>query len=70
LRRTGFHDIGEFAAAMALAILANAAVFGALTTAHNRYGARIIWIAMLVALIALARIVLNRSRDEAPGLPV
>jgi hypothetical protein len=69
LRRTGLHDIGEFAAAMALAILANAVVFGTLATAHNRYGARIVWIAGLVALIALVRLVLNRSRGEAPGLP-
>jgi hypothetical protein len=68
LRRTGHRDIGEFAAAMALAILANAAVFGALATAHNRYGARIVWIAGLVAMVALARIVLNRSRGQAPGL--
>jgi hypothetical protein len=68
-RRTGLHDIGEFAAAAALAILANAAVFGILATAHNRYGARVAWIAVLVALIALARITLDRSRDQAPGLP-
>ncbi len=40
--RPRFRDIGEFAAAMALALLANAAVFGALATAHNRYGARMV----------------------------
>ena len=69
-RRAGLHDIGEFAAAMAFAILGNAAVFGALATAHNRYGARMAWIAVLVVLIALARIMLNRPRSETPGLPV
>jgi hypothetical protein len=68
-RRTGLTDIGEFAAAMAFAILGNAAVFGALATAHDRYGARMAWIAVLVVLIALARIMLNRPRTETPGLP-
>ena len=67
-RRPGARDIGEFAAAMALAILANAAVFGALATAHNRYGARMVWLAALAGLIALARIAVNRS-NKAPGLP-
>jgi len=69
-RRSGPTDIGEFAAAMAFAILGNAAVFGVLATAHNRYGARMAWIAVLVVLIALARIMLNRPRSETPGLPV
>jgi hypothetical protein len=68
-RRTGLHDIGEFAAAMAFAILGNAAVFGVFATAHNRYGARIVWLAALVVLIALARTLLNRPRTETPGLP-
>ena len=45
LRRKGFGDIGELAAAAALALFANAAVFGTLATAHNRYGARMIWLA-------------------------
>jgi hypothetical protein len=68
LRRQRFADIGELAAAVAVAVLANAAVFGTLATAHNRYGARLIWLAPLVALIALARIIADR-RAETPGLP-
>jgi glycerol uptake facilitator-like aquaporin len=54
LRRSRFTDIGEFAATMALAILGNAAVFGTLATAHNRYGARIVWLAAFAAAIAVA----------------
>ena len=54
-RRPDFADVGELAAAATLAILANAAVFGTLATAHHRYGARIAWIAALVCMIALAR---------------
>ena len=52
LRRKGFADIGELAAATALALLANAAVFGTLTTAHNRYGARMVWLAVFVVMLA------------------
>jgi hypothetical protein len=49
-------DLGELAAAAALAVLANAFVCGALSNPHDRYGARIVWIALFVALIALIRI--------------
>lgn len=70
LRRRGFADIGELAAATALALLANAAVFGTLTTAHNRYGARMIWIAPFAVMLALARLIQRRRlRNETPGLP-
>jgi hypothetical protein len=69
LRRNDFADIGELAATAALAILGNAAVFGIFATAHNRYGARIIWLTMLVALLALARLRERRPIYEAPGLP-
>ena len=53
LRRAHFRDVGELAAFTALAILGNAAVFGLLATAHNRYGARIVWLAAFAAGIAL-----------------
>jgi len=70
LRRRGFHDIGELAAAVVLAILVNAAVFGTFATAHNRYGARLIWLPAFVVLIALARLVTSpRALGETTGLP-
>ncbi len=69
LRRPGLHDIGEFATAITFTILGNAAVFGLFATAHSRYGARMVWLAVLVVLITLARMLLDRSRGEAPGLP-
>ena len=70
LRRDGFTDIGELAAAAALALLGNATVFGIFATAHNRYGARMIWIAGFVGLLALARIVQRRRvLHEIPALP-
>ncbi len=70
LRRQDFADIGELAATCALALIANAAVFGALATAHNRYGARMIWLAAFVVLLALARTTgRRRAPTETPGLP-
>ncbi len=48
-------DIGELAAAVSVAILANAFVCGALSNPHDRYGARVVWLAVLVCLLALAR---------------
>ncbi len=70
LRREGFTDIGELAAAAAIALLGNVAVFGIFATAHNRYGARMIWIAGFVGLLALARVVQRRRvLHEIPVLP-
>jgi len=68
-RRPGDRDIAEFAATATLAILGNALVFGALATAHNRYGARMVWIAALVGLVTAARIVTTRRGAKLPGLP-
>ncbi len=70
LRQPKSVDLGELAAAAALAILANAFVFGTLATAHNRYGARIAWIAILVVLIAIVRIRDRHAQGKTPGLPV
>jgi hypothetical protein len=61
LRRTQLTDIGELAAAMTLAILVNAGVFGALATAHSRYGARIAWLAVFAVALALARVYKRRA---------
>ena len=40
---------------MTVAILANAFVCGALSGPHDRYGARIAWIATFIAAIAILR---------------
>ena len=52
-------SVGELAAVVALAILANAAVCGALSNPHDRYGARMVWLATLVVLLALTRACAN-----------
>lgn len=56
LRRERFADLGAPAAAVALAILANAFVCGALSNPHDRYGARMVWLAVLIVLLVLWRI--------------
>ena len=55
MRRPHRREIGELALANGIAILANAFVFGALSNPHDRYGARIVWLAVFVCLLALAR---------------
>jgi hypothetical protein len=54
-RRPGFADIGRLAATLSLAILGNAVVCGALSNAHDRYGARLAWVPLLVAALAVLR---------------
>lgn len=62
LRRHGLADVGELAAACMLALLANAFVCGALSNPHDRYGARIVWLAAVTAGIALLRLYEQRQR--------
>ncbi len=50
-RRRQYAGIADLAAVVALAILANAAVCGALSNPNDRYGARMVWLATLVLLL-------------------
>jgi hypothetical protein len=54
-RQPRFADLRPLAATVALAILANAAVCGVLANPHDRYGARLVWLATFVVVLALAR---------------
>jgi len=49
-------DAGELAAMCTLALLANAFICGALSNPHDRYGARLIWIAALACIITFLRL--------------
>ena len=51
-RKTLPATIGELAAGVALALLANAFVCGALSNPHDRYGARMVWLAVFVVVLA------------------
>jgi hypothetical protein len=61
-----FDDLAAFAATVAVAVLANAFACGALSGPHDRYGARIVWIAVLLAAVAVpwARRVVSGRRIE------
>jgi hypothetical protein len=52
LARARYADLARLAVTVALALLANAAVLGILSGPHDRYGARMVWLATLVVLLA------------------
>jgi hypothetical protein len=58
-------DLAQLAATATLAILANAFLCGALSGPHDRYGARIAWLATFAVAIAAARAVAEAVRARA-----
>jgi len=56
--------IGRLAGLVTLAILANAAILGPLSNPHDRYGARIAWLAVLVVALWLAERSGDRTRAD------
>ncbi len=50
-------EFGELAAVCALALLANAFICGAMSNPHDRYGARLIWIAIFAVAVALVPLI-------------
>jgi hypothetical protein len=60
-RRGDFADLRLLAATVAVAILVNAAVCGALSNPHNRYGARLAWIATFAVGLVPARVLATRT---------
>ncbi len=61
LRRRSYGDLGLLAATVSLAILGNAVICGALSNAHDRYGARLAWVPLFVSIL----IALRRQEVEA-----
>jgi hypothetical protein len=59
-------DLALLTATVAFALLGNALVCGIISGPHDRYGARMAWLATLVALIALAR---HFAGDDDPREP-
>jgi hypothetical protein len=62
LRNRRLDDLTLLAATVVLALLGNAFICGVISGPHDRYGARMVWVATFVALMALAR---RWSNDEA-----
>lgn len=70
-RRGNFGDLGLLATTVALAILVNAAVCGALSDPHDRYGARIVWIATFaVALVPMRLMAARPLKAQLEVAPV
>jgi hypothetical protein len=70
-RRRAYVDLGLLAGTMSLAILGNAVVCGALSNAHDRYGARLAWVPLLVSvLFALRRQELAAATPAAEPIAV
>jgi hypothetical protein len=67
LRREAFADLGALATTAALALIANALVCGVLSNPHDRYGARLVWIAPLVVTLLLCRLYARRGLSQAGG---
>jgi len=55
LRSAEFADLGRLAATVALALLGNAIFCGAISNPHDRYGSRIVWIAVFSVGLAVRR---------------
>jgi hypothetical protein len=69
-----FADLGPLAATAALALLLNAAVCGVLANPHDRYGARMAWIAALIVAVVSWRAIIRPAPAaghprEATGVP-
>jgi hypothetical protein len=62
-RRRG-DDITLLAGTVTLALLGNAVICGVISGPHDRYGARIVWIATFVVLIVAARALGERDADR------
>jgi hypothetical protein len=60
-------DLTLLAATVTLALLGNAAICGVISGPHDRYGARMVWIATFTALIAAARYLGDADKDEGYG---
>jgi len=68
LRRKDVTEIGELATACLVALLANAFVCGTLSNPHDRYGARLIWLAVTATAITAARLYEEREWLRATGI--
>jgi hypothetical protein len=58
-------DLALLAATVTFALLGNAAICGVISGPHDRYGARLAWVATLTVLLALARYLGDEEVPEA-----
>jgi hypothetical protein len=70
VRRETYADLGSLAATTTVVLLANAAVCGVLSNPHDRYGARMVWIAPLVLTLLLCRLYARRGSTLSARPPI
>ena len=63
-RREAFSDLGLLASTVTATLLANAFVCGVLSNPHDRYGARLVWIAPLAVALLLCRLYVRAGRTQ------
>lgn len=69
-RRETYADLGALAATTTVVLLTNAAVCGVLSNPHDRYGARMVWIAPLVIALLLCRLYARRGSAATAPSPI
>jgi len=65
-----FTPLTQFAATVGLALLANAFVCGVFSNAHDRYGARMVWIATFFIAVAVAQLLPTRKTIQPATIPL
>jgi hypothetical protein len=68
MRQAAFIDLAQFAATAILALAANAAFCGVISNPHDRYGSRIVWIAVFAGFLAAWRAVILAQEGARPLL--
>ena len=64
LWRQNVDDLTLLAGTVSLALLGNAFICGVISGPHDRYGARLAWVATFVVLIAAARYLSTRTSEN------
>jgi hypothetical protein len=67
LARRRLDDLTLLATTVTLALLGNAFICGVISGPHDRYGARLVWVATFVVLIALARAFGEDNPEDEPS---
>jgi hypothetical protein len=68
--RRRLDDLTLLTATVSLALLGNAAVCGVISGPHDRYGARLVWVATFTVLLAVIRQFADDDKFEDPSIPL
>jgi peptidoglycan/LPS O-acetylase OafA/YrhL len=68
--RRRLDDLALLAATVSFALLGNAFICGVISGPHDRYGARMVWVATLTVLIAAFRHFADDDEAEEDSLPL